>query len=190
MSVPSSQQIDWKSQHYTTKTSFRVRLKRCLWQIVYVFLFRPTPYFILQTWRLFLVKCFGAKATCLVQLFPSCKIWAPWNLEVGEYVAIDRDVNLYSVNSIKIGNKVAISAEAFICTASHDISIPSRPLITKPIIIENGVWIGARAFIFPGVRIGEGAVIGACAVVTKDVEPWTVVVGNPARFIKRRELKK
>ena len=121
--------------------------------------------------------------------YPSVKIWAPWNLAVGRYVAVDEEVYLYSVDKIKIGTKVAISREAFICTASHDITKPNRPLVTAPITICDGVWIGARAIVLPGVTIGEGAVVAAGAVVTKDVEPWTVVGGNPAKFIKKRELK-
>ena len=104
---------------------------------------------------------------------------------MGCWVAIDDEVNLYSADKIRIGTKVAISREAFICTASHDITKPNRPLVTAC----DGVWIGARAMILPGVTIGEGAVVAAGAVVTKDVEPWTVVGGNPARFIKKRELK-
>ena len=119
---------------------------------------------------------------------PSVKIWAPWNLKVGCAVAIDDEVNLYSVDKIAIGSKVAISREAFICTASHDITKPNRPLVTAPITICDGVWIGARAIILPGVTIGEGAIIAAGAVVTKDVEPFTVVGGNPAKFIKNREM--
>ena len=119
---------------------------------------------------------------------PSAKVWAPWNLKVGCCVAIDDYVNLYSVDKITIGSKVAISREAFICTASHDITKPNRPLVTAPITICDGVWIGARAIILPGVTIGEGAVVAAGAVVTKDVEPFTVVGGNPAKFIKKREL--
>ncbi len=124
-----------------------------------------------------------------VGFYPSVKVWAPWNLELGSYVAIDDAVNLYSADKIKIGTKVAISREAFICTASHDITKPNRPLVTAPITICDGVWIGARAIVLPRVTIGEGAVVAAGAVVTKDVEPWTVVGGNPAKVIKKRELK-
>lgn len=85
---------------------------------------------------------------------------------------------------------VSISRRAFICTASHDISDISRPLTYKPIVIGNGVWIGAEAIVCPGVTIGDGAVIAAGAVVTKDVEPWTVVGGNSAKFIKERPVNK
>ena len=125
-----------------------------------------------------------------VSCYPSVKIWAPWNLKLGTYVAIDDEVNLYCVDKITIGTKVAISREAFICTASHDITQLSRPLITAPITIGDGVWIGARAIILPGVNIGEGAIIAAGSIVTKDVEPWTVVGGNPAKFIKKRIINK
>lgn len=61
-------------------------------------------------------------------------------------------------------------------------------LTHKPIVIASQAWVAARAFVGPGVTVGEGAVVGACAVVMKDVEPWTVVAGNPAKFIKRREI--
>ncbi len=132
---------------------------------------------------------FGAKINKEVQVFPSCRIWAPWNLSFGIHNAIDDCVTLYCVDKITIGTKVAISRNAFICTASHDISRADLPLVTKPVTICDGVWIGVGAFVGPGVTVGEGAVVGAYAVVVKDVEPWTVVGGNPARFIKRRVLR-
>ncbi len=166
-----------------------VKYKRLLWETVNFFLFRIWPYFLGRKFRNFLLKCFGAKLGTRVSFFPSATVWAPWNLTTGEYVAIDRHVYLYSVEKITIGSKVAISDGAFICTASHDISYASRPLTTAPITIEDGVWIGARAFIMPGVTIGEGAVVAAGAVVIKNVEPWAVVGGNPAKVLKFRELK-
>jgi putative colanic acid biosynthesis acetyltransferase WcaF len=88
-----------------------------------------------------------------------------------------------------IGNQVTISQRTYLCTASHDISLASHPQIEKPIVIENRAWVAAEAFVGPGVTIGEGAVVGARGCVFKDVEPWTVVGGNPARFIKKRTIK-
>lgn len=123
-------------------------------------------------------------------IFPTVSIWAPWNLSAGCNVAIDANVDLYNVAPIQIGHLVAISRRAFLCTASHDISNVKRPLIYKPITIGNGVWIGAEAIICPGVTIGDGAVVAAGAVVTKDVPPWSVVGGNPAKFIKERPVNK
>ena len=180
---------EWAMQHYIDSIPRSVKRLRLLWIIVWKSLASWLPYFFGNRWRVWLLKCFGLKHRGHVSVYPSVKVWAPWNVELGSYVAIDDEVNLYSAAKITIGTKVAISREAFICTASHDITKPNRPLITAPITICDGVWIGARAIILPGVTIGEGAVVAAGAVVTKDVEPWTVVGGNPAKFIKKRELR-
>lgn len=179
----------WAQQKYVDPIPKTVKRCRLLWLVTWKFLASWMPYFLGNKWRVWLLKCFGMKHNGYVSVYPSCRVWAPWNVEMGSYVAIDDDVNLYSANKITIGTKVAISREAFICTASHDITKPNRPLIMAPITIGDGVWIGARAIILPGVTIGEGAIVAAGAVVTKDVEPWTVVGGNPAKFIKKRELK-
>lgn len=178
----------WARQEYHDSLPRSVKLKRLVWILVWGAFAKWMPYFVGKKWRTFLLRCFGMKDEGRVSFYPTAKIWAPWNLELGCYVAIDDAVNLYSAAKIKIGTKVAISREAFICTATHDISKPNRPLVLKPITIGDGVWIGARATILPGVTIGEGAVVAAGSVVVKDVEPWTVVGGNPAKFIKKREL--
>ena len=179
----------WGRQLYTTAIPRKVRFKRALWMVVYTVFFRHSFYPFLVRWRAWLLQRFGMKCGNHISIHPSAMIWAPWNIKTEHALAIDEGVNLYSVDKITIGMKVAISREAFICTASHDITKPNRPLITAPITICDGVWIGARAIILPGVTIGEGAVVAAGAVVTKDVEPWSVVGGNPAKFIKKRELK-
>ena len=179
----------WDRQTYTTAISPETRKRRMWWGLVRGLFFRPTPYFMLKRWRVWMLQRFGMKCGDHIAVYPSVKVWAPWNVTSGRCVAIDEDVNLYSVDKIRIGTKVAISREAFICTASHDITKPNRPLVTAPITICDGVWIGARAIVLPGVTIGEGAIVAAGAVVTKDVEPWTVVGGNPAKVIKRRELR-
>ena len=108
---------------------------------------------------------------------------------MGNYSCLSEYVECYSVEQITIGDEVVVSQGAFLCCASHDITSPIMELTYAPITIESQAWIAARAFIGPGVTVREGAVVGACAVVTKDVEPWTVVAGNPARVIKKRILK-
>ena len=178
----------WSEQVYRTSIPLTMRVRRLFWIVTWCVFAQWQPYFMFEKWRLILLSLWGMKNDGEDYFYPSVNIWAPWNLEIGKHVAIDDKVNLYSVDKIKIGTKVAISREAFICTASHDISKPNRPLITAPITICDGVWIGARAIILPGVTIGEGAVVAAGAVVTKDVEPWTVVGGNPAKFLKKRIL--
>lgn len=178
----------WAKQSYNTPTSRTVRRRRLKWLIVWRLLIKPFPYFLGNKFRLWLTSLHGLKHDGHVSIYPNVQIWAPWNIKMGSYVAIDSDVNLYSADNIVIGTKVAISREAFICTASHDINYANRPLITAPINICDGVWIGAKATILPGVTIGEGAVVAANSVVTKDVPAWAVVAGNPAKIIKYRHL--
>ncbi len=98
-------------------------------------------------------------------------------------------VDCYCVDRIEVGPEVTVSQRAFLCTASHDLEDPARRLTTKPIRLEQASWVFAEAFIGPGVTVGEGAVVAARAVVVKDVAPWTVVGGNPARVIKPRRLR-
>lgn len=99
-------------------------------------------------------------------------------------------MSCYSVNKIHIGKRATVSQGAHLCSASHDIEDQDFQMVSAPIQIDDDAWIAAEAFIGPGVTVGKGAVVGARAVVFKDVKPWTVVVGNPARVIKRRVLRK
>ena len=178
----------WARQDYVDSVSRLVKLKRLIWTLVWGVFASWMPYYVGKSWRILLVRLFGLKYNYGIAIYPTARIWAPWNVEMGAHVAIDDRVNLYSADKIIIGTKVAISREAFICTASHDITKPNRPLVTAPIKIEDGVWIGARAIVLPGVTIGEGAVVAAGSVVTRNVDPWSVVGGNPAKVLKTREL--
>lgn len=179
-------------KQYVNRFSFRQKVARVLWTLARAVLFRPTfaRFYLCQLWRNLLLRMFGTKTWYQAQYFPTVRIWAPWNLKTGRSVAIDDQVDLYNVAPITMGHMVSISRRAFLCTASHDISDVGRPLTTAPIVIGNGVWIGAEAYIGPGVTIGDGAVIAARAVVVKDVPAWTVVGGNPAKFIKERPADK
>ena len=173
---------------YSNKMSFSNKLRRIIWNITYALFFRPTPNILFWNWRAFLLRCFGAKIGKHCKIRSSATFWAPWNLQCGDYVAIGPKAQIYSVDKIIIHTKVAISQGAYLCTASHDIMRKANPLITAPIHIHSFAWVAANAFIGMGVTIGEGAVVGATASVYKDVEPWTVVGGNPAKFIKKRVI--
>lgn len=180
------------SFQYRNSFTLSQKVRRSIWNVCYKLFFRYTfsKLSIFQYWRNLLLRMWGAHISPEITVYPSVQIWAPWNLYTGKSVAIDQNVDLYDVAPIYIGHFVAISRRAFLCTASHDISDVKRSLVTKPIVIGNGVWIGAQAYIGPGVTIGEGAVIAANAVVVKDVPAWTVVGGNPAQVIKERPVKK
>lgn len=175
---------------YKRTLSYKNIMARVAWNIVYMFLFRPFFLKIFKNWRKFLLNIFGAKIGKKTNVHASAKIWAPWNLEIGENSSIGNNVNIYNTGNVIIGNNVIISAGAFICTPSHDISSPAFPMVPSTITIKDCAWIASEAFIGPKVTIGEYAVVGARACVFKDVDPWSVVGGNPATYLKKRVINK
>ena len=177
--------------HYKNRHSLRSKVARVLWSVAWNTLFRWMPTGFRWSWciRIGLLKLFQAHIGRGSSVHGTARIWQPWNLKMGEESTIGDRVDCYTVDKITIGDQVVVSQDAFLCTASHDISSSDMQLTTAPIFIKNNAWICARAIILPGVTIGEGAVVAAGAVVTKDVEPWTVVGGNPANCIKTRALR-
>lgn len=113
----------------------------------------------------------------------------PWRVSVGAYSSIGERTWVYAKEAIHIGKNVCIGNDVKLLTGTHDITSRHFDFLAKPICIEDNAWIATGSMVLPGVVIGEGAVIAAGSVVTKNVEPWTVVGGNPARFIKKRILK-
>ena len=174
---------------YTDEMPRSLRMRRLLWTIVYFLLFRPTPRFMMERWRLFLLRLFGAHIGKGIRVAPSCFVWAPWNLTMGNYACLAEGVDCYTIGLVMMGDYTTVSQRSFLCSASHDITLMSRPLFSKPIIIKDHAWVAAEAFVGPGVTVGEGAVVGARAVVVKNVEPWNIVIGNPARSVGLRKLE-
>ncbi len=172
---------EFRSEH-----SIGNRAARALWGVVRVLVFRPTPR-PLHAWRRFLLRCFGARIGRGVRVYASAKVWAPWNLTMGDYSVLGDDADCYAVDRIEIGAHAVVSQYAHLCAATHDIDQPHFPLVTKPIRIGARAWIAAGAFVGPGVTVGDGAVVGARAVVMKDVPPQAVVAGNPARLLRTRK---
>lgn len=161
------------------------KLMRVLWQAVWLLLYRPTPR-LLHAWRIFLLRLFGAKLGTAVHAYPSSRIWAPWNLEMGDHSCLSEGVDCYCVDKIRIGAYSTISQYSFLCTASHDYTKSSMPLLTAPIVIGENVWVTADVFVGPGVTIGDGAVVTARSSVFNDLPCWMVARGNPAVPIKTR----
>lgn len=165
-------------------------IKRILWYSINSTIFRCLPGTSLRFIRNALLRLFGAKIPWKSLVYASCKIWAPWNLEVGQHSCVGPHTQLYNKAPIRIKDNSVISQGAFLCTASHDITDKKHPLISTPIVIEDQVWVAADAFIGPGVTVEQGAVVGARSAVFKNVEAWTVVGGNPAKEIKKRIILK
>lgn len=174
--------------HIGPSFSIKNRMARFTWGIVYIVFFRYSPRPI-HIWRSFLLRLFGAKVGKGVHVYPDVYIWAPWNLTIDDFSGIANKVILYSQDKIQIGKYVVISQGAHLCTGTHDYNVKGFPLITKPIIISDNVWIAAEAFINPGITIGEGAIIGSRSVVTKSIKSWQVCAGNPCSRIKDRNIK-
>lgn len=176
-------------QKYIDNYTIENKLKRLVWNVCCTIFFRPfnLPFF--NKWRIFILKLFGAKIGSGSIVYATSKIWAPWNLEIGCRTCIGPYTIIYNPGKIKLGNKVAISQYAYLCTATHDYTSPRHTLYWKDIIIDDYAWVAAKAFICPGIHIGERAIIGACSVQTKNAEPWSIYAGNPAKFIKKRIIK-
>lgn len=177
-----------KEYRYKNGLSRRNQAVRLLWGLACALLFRTTPRWAMRGWRCQVLRIFGARIGAGCRIDPRARIWAPWNLELGDFVAVAEDVDVYCVDKIRIGSKAAVSQRAFLCTASHDIASLRRPLVHAPIEIGAHAWIAAEAMVMPGVTLGEGAVVAARGVVTRNVAPWTVVAGNPATPVKKRVL--
>ncbi len=161
------------------------RLARMIWGIVYAAFFRfsPRPF---HGWRSFLLRLFGAKIGKGVHIYSGVKIWAPWNLEVKDEAGVGSGAILYSQARIVIGYRAVVSQGVHLCTGTHDYTKNGQPLIAFPINIGDRAWVAAEAFVHPGITIGEGTVIGARSVVTKDMPAWMVCAGHPCKVLKER----
>jgi putative colanic acid biosynthesis acetyltransferase WcaF len=164
------------------------KIKRAFWQyfISPLFLLLPRP---ANSLRIHILKLMGAKIgnTCLIE--PGVNILMPWNLELGNCVVLGRGVEIYNYALVKIDDMTVVSQRCYLCTGSHDYTHSHMPLIWKPITIGSECWVAAEAFLSPGVTVGNGSVIGARSVVTKDMPEWTVCAGNPCKPIKARSIK-
>jgi putative colanic acid biosynthesis acetyltransferase WcaF len=165
--------------------SRRNRLARVLWQVTWLLLFRPTPP-PLHGWRCWLLRRFGAEIGQGCHIYSDVPIWAPWNLAMEPRSCLGPRVICYSMAPVQLGERVVVSQGVHLCTGSHDYTAANFQLFAKPIRIGANAWICAESFIGPGVQIGEGAVIGARAVVMRSQPAWMVCAGNPARAIKSR----
>lgn len=175
---------------YVNHLGWKHQVIRLIWGIVWPVCTWFLPRSLGMPWKRCLLRMFGAHIASTANIRSSTRVYYPANLWMDEYSCLDENVNCYNVAPLRIGEQSTVSQGAFLCTASHDITDSLNSLVTASIVIESQAWVGAEAFVGMGVTIGEGAVVGARAAVFKDVEPWTVVGGNPAKFIKKRIIEK
>jgi putative colanic acid biosynthesis acetyltransferase WcaF len=140
----------------------------------------------MHSWRVFILRCFGGRIGAKNMIYPTAKIWAPWLLKTGDVVTIAGGVNIYNPAEVEINDRSVLSQDCYVCAATHDYNNRDFSTVSKRIVIGPVSWICAKAIVLPGVTVGEGAVLGAGAVTSKDLKSWCVYVGNPARLIGQR----
>ncbi len=166
--------------------SFQNRLRRMVWNITWLLLYRPSPR-PFHGWRAMLLRLFGAKLGPDCHFYPGSRVWAPWNLNCADHVSAADAVEIYNPSPMQLGSHVILSQGCYLCGATHDYNDPAFPLIAYAMTIEPYVWICARASVAPGIRVGEGAVLGLGSVATRDLDPWTVYSGHPAQPVRQRQ---
>lgn len=159
-----------------------------IWWLVQSTLFACSPQF-MYGWRRLLLRIFGAEIGCGVLIRPSAKITYPWKLRIGDYSWIGDNVELYTLGKITIGKNSVVSQRSYLCTGSHDYKKSTFDIFQREIVVEDEVWIAADVFIFPGITIAKGAVIGARSVVYRDMPTGMLCMGSPAAPIRPRSSK-
>ncbi|MFC3175183.1 putative colanic acid biosynthesis acetyltransferase [Novosphingobium bradum] len=162
------------------------RLFRAAWMATWLVLarFTPPP---LHPWRRLVLAVFGARIGKGARVHASVVIWNPRNLTLGEQVLVGPGTRLYNQGHITIGARTVISQRAHLCASSHDIRDPHFQLVLRPIVIGQGCWVAAEAFVGPGVTMGDRSVLGARAALFTDAQQGGIYTGNPAQLLKTRD---
>jgi len=161
------------------------RLRRGLWGVVYALLYRPSPRPLLA-WRAFLLRLFGARLGKTCHFHRTARIWAPWNLACEDRVCVADGAELYNPSPLYLGSHCIVSQGAYLCGATHEYNTPEFRLVHFPMRLGAYSWICARATVNPGVNVGAGAILGLGSVATRDLEPFGIYAGIPARKVKMR----
>lgn len=163
-------------------------LKQVLWYYCNV-LFLKSSLLPGSAWKAGLLRLFGAKIGCGVVIKPSVNIKYPWKLTVGDYCWIGEQVWIDNLDQVTLGSSVTLSQGAFLLTGNHNYRKSSFDLITAPINIESGAWIGAKSLVGPGVIVSSHAVLSVESVATKNLEAWGIYRGNPAIKVGERVIE-
>ena len=161
------------------------RLRRLVWNACWLLFYRTSPR-PMHAWRSFVLRVFGATLGPNCHFYPGSKVWAPWNLTCEDQVTAGDGAELYNPAPMYFESHAIVSQQAYLCGATHNFNDVHFPLLARPMRFGAYSWICARASVVPGVKVGEGAVLGLASVATRDLEPWGVYAGSPARKIKQR----
>ncbi len=186
--MPELQTVKPDQELYGSPWSAGERLWRVLWDFCWAVFcaWTPKP---LNAWRLVWLRAFGATIHGQPFVHQRARIEIPWHLTLHDRSCLGDRTNVYSLGEIEVGARATVAQEVYLSTGTHDFTRRSIPLVTGKITIGEDAFIGARAFIMPGLTIGARSVIGACSVVTQDVPPDSIAAGNPCRVLKPRNLE-
>lgn len=162
------------------------RLERMAFRMVWRLFARIVPPPFNWAWRRLLLRMFGARIGPGARVYPTAKVWLPRHLTMGRWSALGPAVDCYNQASIVLGEQAIVSQRAFLCAGGHDYQDATFQLVAKPISVGTRAWVAAEAYVGPGVAIGDDAVVGARACVTKDVPSNSIWAGNPARQVVQR----
>ena len=160
---------------------------RFFWYFINVIFFKSS-FFPFNFLKIFLLQLFGCSLGKGVVIKPNVNIKYPWKLSLGNYVWIGESVWIDNLDNVTIGNHVCISQGAILICGSHNYKKQSFDLITKEIILNDGVWAGAKSIILPGVVAESHAILSAGSVISKNLESFTVYKGNPAEKVGSRTV--
>jgi putative colanic acid biosynthesis acetyltransferase WcaF len=164
----------------------RDRALRLLWQFCWFVFCRWTPK-PANAWRIFWLDVFGARIDGKPFVHQRARIEIPWHLTLHDRACLGDRANAYTLGEIEIGARATVAQEVYLSTGSHDFSHPALRLVTAKITIGEDAFIGARAFVMPGVVIGARSVVGACSVVTRDIPENVIAAGNPCHVLRPRD---
>ena len=156
----------------------RSKMIEAAWYLVKcLFFLSPFPWPI--RWRVILLRAFGATVGVGVYVKPRVNIHFPWKLRMGDHAWIGEEAFILNFEPVAIGAHACISQRAFLCTGNHDFRDPAMSYRNQPIVISDGVWIGAQCFVGPGVTIETDAVVTAGSVVLSNLPAGMICSGNP-----------
>lgn len=163
-------------------------LARIIWYFFNAIFFKSS-FFPFYSFKRVILKLFGADIGVNVIIKPNVNIKYPWKLKVGDYVWIGEGVWIDNLDFVSIGSNCCISQGALLLCGNHNYSKSSFDLMVKPIVLAEGVWIGAKSVVCQGVIIGSHGVLSAGSVLSKDIKPYNIYRGNPAEKFKTRVIK-
>ena len=170
---------------YKPKAGF---LKRTIWHFTNHLIFNHA-FFPFSSLKIAVLKFYGAKIGRGVLIKPSVNIKYPWLLEIGNYTWIGEKVWIDNLTKVKIGNNVCLSQGAMLLTGNHNYKMPTFDLMVGEIVINDGVWIGAKSVVCPGITCHSHSILSVNSVATKDLDANGIYQGNPAIKIKERVIE-